>query len=204
MTLSRFKKIFHTLDPNGFGLEIGPSYNPVAPKKQGFKVEIIDHLNRNGLIKKYEDDRRHKNRDRQSNEQYEELISNIEEVDFIWRGESYEELTGKQNHYDWIIASHVIEHTTDLIAFINDCDSILKSDGVLSLVIPDKRYCFDKFRALTGISEVIDTHLQNKKTHSPGVVADYYLNVVSRGKSPCMGEVLVWRVCIPTPPGYLF
>jgi hypothetical protein len=27
-----------------FGLEIGPSYNPVAPKSQGYNVETLDYL----------------------------------------------------------------------------------------------------------------------------------------------------------------
>ena len=40
----------------------------------------------------------------------------------------------------------MIEHTPDLIAFLADCDAVLKDTGVLSLVIPDKRYSFDRFR----------------------------------------------------------
>lgn len=58
-------------------------------------------------------------------------LNNIEEVDFVWRDENYSELTGKSKYYDWIIASHVIEHTPDLIGFLNDCDAILKDEGVI-------------------------------------------------------------------------
>jgi predicted SAM-dependent methyltransferase len=108
-------------------------------------------------------------------------LKKIEEVDFVWRGESYSEVTGKSKYYDWIIASHVIEHTPDLIGFLNDCDTILKDDGVVSLVIPDKRYCFDYYRPITGISRVIDSHFMKNKIHTPGSVAEYYLNVVSKG-----------------------
>ena len=104
----------------------------------------------------------------------------IEEVDYVWCGQSYLELTGKPKHYDWIIASNLIEHTPDLISFLQDCDSILKNGGVLSLVIPDKRRCFDRFRPITGLARILDSHFMGNKTHSPGAVAEHYMNVVGK------------------------
>ena len=123
---SRKEKGLRHIDKNGDGVEIGPSHSPIAPKRDGYKVQIIDHATREQLIEKY------KSHDVQ--------LDNIEEVDYVWSGESYISLTGKKKFHDWIIASHVIEHTPDLIGFLNDCDSILKDDGVISLVIPDMRY----------------------------------------------------------------
>lgn len=164
---ARREKILIHIDTQGQGLEIGPSHNPVAPKKDGFNVHIIDHLSREQLIEKYTG--------------HGVRLENIEEVDFIWSGEPYAELTGKSRFYDWIIASHIIEHTTDLVGFLNDCDSIMKEDGVISLAVPDKRYCFDHFRPLTGLSKVMDAHYSGNTIHSPGTVAEFYLNVVSRG-----------------------
>src|SRR5207248_1694767 len=90
-------------------------------------------------------------------------------------------LIGRRHIYDWIIGSHVLEHTTDLIGFLNDCDSLLKKDGVLSLAVPDKRYCFDRFRPLTGIGRVIDAARNPQKIHSAGTAAEYFLTVVSKG-----------------------
>ena len=165
--MNRKKKILEHLNLNGIGIEIGPSHNPVVPKKEGYRVQIMDHMSREGLIEKYKD--HHLN------------LDNIEPVDFVWQGQSYTELTGKKKYYDWIIASHLIEHTPDLIGFLNECDTILKDDAVISLVIPDKRYCFDHFRPLTGISQIIDSHFQKNTIHSAGIVAEYFLNVVSKG-----------------------
>jgi predicted SAM-dependent methyltransferase len=164
--MNRKEKVLRHINKNGQGVEIGPSHSPVAPKKEGYKVHIIDHMSREQLIAKYKD--HHVN------------LENIEEVDFVWRGENYSELTGKDKYYDWIIASHMIEHTPDFIGFLNDCDTILKDDGVLSLVVPDKRYCFDHYRPITGISQIIDNHLQKTTIHTPGTVAEYFLNVVSK------------------------
>jgi predicted SAM-dependent methyltransferase len=153
------------LDPAGVGLEIGPSYNPVAPKREGFNVETIDCMDRDQLVEKY----RAHGID----------VGQIEAVDYVWRGESYARLTGKAKAYDWIVASHVVEHAPDLVGFLNDCASLLRDDGVLSLAIPDKRFCFDCFRPVTSLGAVVDAHFQDRKTHTPGSVAESYLNAVS-------------------------
>ena len=167
--MNRKEKAFRHLNPNGQGIEIGPGPNPIASKKEGYKVHIIDYLDRKNLITKFKE--------------YHVNLDNIEEVDFIWRGENYAELTGKSKYYDWIIASHTIEHTPDLIDFLNDCDSILKDDGMIFLVIPDKRYCFDHYRPITGISKIIDSHFQKNKMHTPGTVAEFFLNHASKAGS---------------------
>lgn len=173
--MNREEKILCHIDKQGHGVEIGPCYAPVAAKRLGYKVQVIDHMDRVGLISKY-----------RAMGVGPELLGNIEEVDFVWQGESYAELTGKSQYYDWIIASHVIEHTPDLIDFLNHCDSILKGDGVISLVVPDKRYCFDHYRPVTSLSKIIDCHFQGNKMHSPGTAAEFYLNAVVRD------EKLLW------------
>ncbi|VAW80545.1 hypothetical protein MNBD_GAMMA15-2367 [hydrothermal vent metagenome] len=167
--------ILRHIDKKGLGVEIGPSYHPVAPKKEGYSVHVIDHLPRSGLVDKYRG--------------HDVDVSRIEDVDFVWQaGLSYSELTGKSKYYDWVIAAHVVEHVPDLIAFLNDCDAILKDTGVLSLVVPDKRYCFDYFRPVSGIGSVIDKHLGEVARPTPGIVAEHLLYEVSRS-----GEIS-WNV----------
>lgn len=159
--MDRRDKIFLHIDKAGAGLEIGPSHSPLAPKKEGYNVEIIDVMGRDELVEKYG------------------VPDRIEEVDYVWKGQSFQELTGKSKHYDYIIASHVIEHAPDLIGFLNSCDAVLKDSGVISLAVPDKRFHFDRFRPISGISRVIDSHLNQSAIHSAGSVAEFYLNVVS-------------------------
>jgi predicted SAM-dependent methyltransferase len=170
MIMYKKEKILSHINRNGKGLEIGPSVNPIAPKSEGYDVEIIDYLTKEELVRKYAVHGNLKAKD----------INKIEEVDYVWQGQTYAELTGKNKYYDWIIASHVIEHTTDLIHFVNDCDTLLKDDGVLALVVPDKRCCFDSYRAITGISQVLDSHFSHNKIHTAGTVADYFLNIVAK------------------------
>ena len=163
--MDRKTRILSFLDKAGKGMEIGPSHNPIAPKKEGFDVHIVDHCDRAGLVEKY---RPHGVK-----------LDDIEDVDFVWRDTSYGELTGHSKFYDWIIASHVIEHTPDLIGFLKSSEDVLKDDGILALAVPDKRFCFDHFRPISGLASLIDAHLSKNKIHTAGRVAEYFLNVVS-------------------------
>jgi SAM-dependent methyltransferase len=165
--MTREEKILHKVNKAKPGVEIGPSHRPSAPRSDGFNVHIIDHMTREELKQKYTG--------------HGVNLDNIEEVDFVWKGESYAELTGKRNYYSWVIASHVIEHTPDLIRFIQQCEEILAPDGVLSLVVPDIRYHFDYFRPITGISKVIDAYYNKNIIHSAGTAAEYAMNVSVRG-----------------------
>jgi hypothetical protein len=86
---------------------------------------------------------------------------------------------GWQRKFDWIIASHVIEHTPCLITFLQDCESILTREGVLALAVPDKRFCFDVLRQKSGLGKVIDTFRSGDTIHTVGTAAEYYLNVAA-------------------------
>lgn len=168
--MDRNSKIFYGLDPKGFGLEIGPSHRPIAPKIAGFNVKILDRLSDEALIQNYTG--------------HGVCLENIEHVDYVWSGEPFAELVGAEHVFDWIIASHVIEHTPCLITFIKNCQAVLREHGVLSLVIPDKRYCFDVYREKTSLSAVLDAFREKRKIHSPGTAAEYFLNVATKGGNP--------------------
>ncbi|MDQ8185918.1 methyltransferase domain-containing protein [Pelagicoccus sp. SDUM812002] len=165
--MNRTQKILSLIQSKGEGLEIGPCHAPVAPKSEGFNVKVIDHADRPTLIEKYTG--------------HGVDLEKIEDVDYVWNGESYRELIGSTNHFDWIIASHVVEHTPDFISFLKDCSGLLKPSGVLALAIPDKRLCFDHFRPITGLSRIIDAHYEKRTRHSPGSNAEFYLNAISKG-----------------------
>lgn len=146
--------IISAIRADGLGLEIGPSYNPLLPKRDGYDVRVLDHATREELIAKYETIGLPR-----------EQIDAIEEVDYVWRGEPLAELVGPATRFDYIVASHVIEHTTDLVGFLNGCAEILLPNGVLCLVVPDKRFCFDRMRPLSSLGEVMHAHHDAKPVH---------------------------------------
>jgi predicted SAM-dependent methyltransferase len=163
---SREEKVFHLLEKKGLGLEIGPSHNPIAPKSKGFDVHILDHASAADLRSKYQD--------------HGVNLNNIEDVDFVWSGEPLHELIGKTGCYDYIIASHVIEHVPNLISFLQQCEKLLKLEGILSLVIPDKRYCFDYFSSSSSTGNVLDAFTEKAVQPSPGQIFDHISNASKR------------------------
>lgn len=163
---TREEKVFHLLDKTGLGLEIGPSHNPIAPKNKGFNVHILDHASAAELRSKYQG--------------HNVELDNIEEVDFVWHGETLQELIGKTGCYDWIIASHVIEHVPDLISYLQQCEALLKPDGILSLVIPDRRYCFDYFSSTSSTGNVLDAYSEKRVRPSHGQIFDHIANAAKR------------------------
>jgi SAM-dependent methyltransferase len=164
MPKSRQEKALTGLDIRGLGLEIGPSHNPIAPKAKGFNIHILDHLSATELKIKYKGHGLN--------------LDNIEDVDFVWNGEPLSELIGRAGCYDYIIASHVIEHVPDLISFLRECETLLAPGGKISLIIPDKRYCFDHFGAASNTGEVLDAWHERRTRPTPGQVFHMYANAV--------------------------
>jgi SAM-dependent methyltransferase len=161
------------IERKGRGLEIGPSLHPLAPKAEGFDVDIVDHLDQSGLIAKYTP--------------HGLDVSRIEPVDFVWQDGRLLDAVKKVDHYDYIIAAHVLEHLPDPLGFLADSEVLLKPGGVLALVIPDKRYCFDYFNTVTTTGALLDAAWQPRARHTPGAVVDH-LALAAR-----LDEVGAWR-----------
>ncbi len=104
------------------------------------------------------------------------INDDIVDVHFVHRGQPYKELVGGEK-FGLILASHVIEHVPDLIYWLNEIESVLDDNGILQLVIPDKRYCFDFRRRISDISDVIGAYLEKRKKPSPGIVYEHFLYV---------------------------
>ena len=158
---TREAKILSGLNKAGLGLEIGGSINPLLRPGTGVDFKTLDHLSRDDLISKYK-----------SNPDVD--LTAISHVDYVWSGEPFSQLVGAQK-FDWIVASHVIEHVPDVVGFLINCQSILTDNGVLSLVVPDKRYQFDCFRPTTGLAWILDAHLRQEIRPSPGAVIEFGL-----------------------------
>jgi SAM-dependent methyltransferase len=134
------------------------------PKSDGWMVETIDHLSREQLVEKF------------SAFGKELPIDRIESVDWIWSGEPLDELLGPERlgSYDYIVASHVIEHIPDLLGFFISAQRLLKVGGTLSLVVPDKRHCFDIFKPLTLTPDLLEAHEDRHKRHSLRTAAQWF------------------------------
>ncbi|CAN5469185.1 hypothetical protein BH10PSE3_BH10PSE3_35140 [soil metagenome] len=164
--VDRLDRALAGVDRGGLGLEIGPGGNPLCAGRPELNVRTLDHMDQAGLKAKY------------TAEGWD--VSRVPKIDYVWNGEAFKDLVG-DTKFKWIVASHVIEHVPDIVKFINDCADILAEDGVLSLFVPDKRYNFDYYRALTSLGRLIDANAHGDIRPSAGAVAEHYLNACMLG-----------------------
>jgi len=150
------------------GLEIGPSYRPLCPKNQGWNTLVVDHATRAELVAKYT--------------AWEVDTSLIEDVDVVL-GDDGLRAIGPKRGYDYILASHVIEHVPNPIGFIHACADLLKPKGRLRLAVPDKRFCFDLLKPVSTAGQMIQAYSENRRSHTLGQVVDALMfHVTSNGQ----------------------
>ena len=130
-------------------LEIGPLCWPNVKKEPGVNVYYSD-------IKTTEEVKEHyKN--------HPIPIDQIVNIDFLIGEEGYSASLKDIKKFDYVIATHVIEHIPQLIMFFHDISGILNNQGKLCLTIPDKRFCFDRLRYPTSFAECYDIYMRKIK-----------------------------------------
>jgi SAM-dependent methyltransferase len=152
--------ILSLFDHSGLGLEISPSFNPLLPKTAGYTVETVDYATAAELKQKYNSDPRVD-------------VSKIEAVDYVCDGADIAGAIGQAGRFDFVLASHVIEHIPDMLSFLKGCETVMKPSGRLVLVIPDKRFCFDALQTLSSTGDVLQAYLEKRSRHCPGNLFDF-------------------------------
>lgn len=146
------------------GLEIGALDRPVVGRDEGL-IRYADHASTNDLRHKYQDDKTVN-------------TSDIVDVDFVLGEKTFAEAIGREHEFDYVIASHVIEHVPDVIGWLQDISEILCDGGILSLAVPDKRFSFDYFRTATTCGALIEAHMRKIRRPSPKQVFDHLSTAV--------------------------
>ena len=150
------------------GLEIGPSVSPVVTKASGARIRSVDHADAATLRAKYGV---HPGVD----------VSGIEEVDHVWPGGRLRHAVPDLAAFDYVLASHVLEHLPNPLAFLQDCFGLLRPGGRLVVALPDHRFCFDHARPVTTFGQWLDAYDTDRQLHTPGTVVDHLLHAVQRG-----------------------
>lgn len=147
----------------GRGLEIGPLHSTAVPKSLA-DVRYLDVFDRHALCEHYADDPGVPT----------ELIPDIDYVLFDGeRVRSIPETVGQSASFDWVMASHVIEHVPDAIGWLDEIASITVDGGALVLAVPDRRYCFDLHRPGTSLGQMLQAHELGDRVPSIRAVYDY-------------------------------
>lgn len=143
--LDRHHELTKYLTKEQIGIEVGPWFSPIAPKREGYQCLALDLFDSETLREKAKIDPFIPN----------DKISNIEEVDLVGSSieiENIAEKNGLLEKIDYILSSHNFEHLPNPVRFLQGCDRVLKPGGMLSMAIPDLRACFDYFRSPTSLT----------------------------------------------------
>ena len=141
------------------GLEIGPSHAPRFPKRDGWRIETVDHASAEELRAKYAGAG--------------VAIDSIEDVDYISDGQPLHEVVPRRGYYDFVYSSHVIEHIPDFVSYFKSCELLLKPGGQILLTVPDKRFCFDALQNASTTGEVLQAYHDKRTRHTIGQVFDF-------------------------------
>lgn len=158
-------------------LEIGPLNRPIADKKIYPNTYYCDIRSTEDVQRLY------------SGNDYLEATGiminpeTIVPIDYVIQ-ESYEKTFEKIEKFDFVIASHVLEHTENLIFSLQDISTILSTGGMFCIVYPDKRYCFDHFRTSASFRDAYRV-FRNGSTENAQMVFDFYFSVISEN-NPCV------------------
>lgn len=150
------------------GLEIGPLASPRIDKARG-RVRYVDHASAAELRAKYA-----------TNSQMAPHLDAIVEVDYVLKdGTGLGATVGEDGPFDYVLASHVIEHIPDPVGWLRELAGVLVTGGIVSLVVPDKRFCFDLNRRLTDTADVVDAYLRGLKAPTYRQIYDFFANAVT-------------------------
>jgi hypothetical protein len=181
--LTRRRSIWELHDfGTGRGLEIGPLHRTIVRRDQA-DVRYVDVLDREGLVAHYADDAG-VDTDR------------IPEIDFPLiqpdgRALGLAEAAAPGAPYDWVMASHVVEHVPDLIGWLADLAELTTDGAALVLVVPDRRYTFDALRPPTTVGQLVQAHLDGDTRPSVRAVYDYVSGAIDYDRPA------LWRGEVP-------
>lgn len=153
----------------GRGLEIGPLAKPIALRGSS-AVAYVDVTDRDGLLAHYAHDG---SVDPDA----------VPEIDYWLAGEdgstaTLAEAVREGAPFDWVLASHVVEHVPDVVGWLRDVGDVLADDGSVFLVVPDRRFCFDARRAPTTVGMALQAYELTDRIPSVRAVYDHFRKAV--------------------------
>lgn len=138
-------KLFSLIDvARQRGLEIGALNRPIVTRAMG-PIEYIDRSSRAELQAWYGG--------------HGVDPADIVEVDHVWGEQSLLDCVGGRRAYDYLIASHVIEHVPDVFGWLGEIATVLVDGGLGLFMVPDKRHTFDVLRRTSVSGDFVEAYV---------------------------------------------
>lgn len=179
------QRALKAVTPRGrIGVELGPLNKPLILREDG-DILYADHRSTENLRRKYAE--------------HATVVgaaaTPIVEVDLVLEDRSLAEALGARAPVDYVVASHVLEHIADPVGWLAEIADVLREGGVLFLVVPDKRFTFDFYRAPSTTGELVASHLTRAKVGTPAQVFEH----VARAAAVDVPAVWTGRGRAPAP-----
>ena len=167
----RVQELRKGISKQDIGLEVGPFFRPICPKKEGFQVVTLDVFSREELIEKYAKD-----------PNVYPYFDDIEKVDIVSSKCLLEAVSSSGIYklqpsvskiFDYIITSHHFEHLANPVQFLRDAEKLLKEQGSLTMAIPIHTRCFDLYKPLSSTGKLIDAYINKQTSPSLGTVFNH-------------------------------
>lgn len=121
------------------------------------------------------------------------LCGEVQKLDHLCEGD---DLPFKNDTFDFVIASHVLEHFYDPIKAINEWRRVVKLYGLVFVIFPHKDRTFDKDKPRTPLEELLRRH-SHPPLGKPVVKDDHYtIWITDDSLELCRNQgwpVLLWR-----------
>ncbi|WP_442754876.1 methyltransferase domain-containing protein [Methylocystis sp. JAN1] len=171
--MNRQSELLKHVSKDARGVEIGPYFSPLAPKRDGYNCLSLDVFDTETV----------KRRARLDPSLSEEKVGLIETVDLVGSAVHIDALLREKGvaGVDYVVSSHNFEHLPNPIAFLQACGRVLKKGGYLSMALPDRRACFDFFRARTSLSAWIDAYFEGRERPTHAQIFDQDGSIASWG-----------------------
>ncbi len=104
-------------------------------------------------------------------------FNNKKGVQYICEASDLNEISSEK--YDFLIASHCLEHCANTLKTVEEWVRVVKKGGVLLLVLPNRKYTFDHNRHITKFEHLVDDFMnidERDLTHLEEILEKYDLN----------------------------
>lgn len=162
------------VNPEQHGLEIAPYFEPSLTKPD-YRILYTDYISTEEIRQKASEN---------PSVDFETLV----DVDFVWPPG-----TPLRNHapegldFEYVIASHVMEHVPNPIGWLGELLSVLRPGGKVILYLPQRRFTWDCMRTETTFAQLADYWLHQPGVPTPGQLLDFMthsLAITHDGPSP--------------------
>jgi SAM-dependent methyltransferase len=143
------------------GIEVAPYFAPLAPKRDGWNCMVVDVFPTEELQLRAS---------RDPDPVVSKNVDRIESVDIVSSATELDVEIGRLGmlgRFDYICSSHNFEHLPNPLRFLRGAGEILRTGGMLSMAIPNKRLTFDCVRPLSDTSDFLRAFYSGKSRPDP-------------------------------------